>query len=210
MGAGDADDGYDSDGCVARADGDADSARARRAWSSACRGSSRCWTEIATWNQTTSTVEITVELPANTRGRDVRVTVDDGALTVWTSWHGVVEGLSGALARRVKADETAWSVASDALEVVLAKDADRDGDPWGCVFADARLGCAKSPREVLKDMVFADEPFDSADDFSLESRALLGEMRQRHAALVRGALVDPGDDLDFKLGLALNANARFA
>ena len=140
------------------------------------------------WNQTTSTVEITVELPANTRGRDVRVTVDDGALTVWTSWHGVVEGLSGALARRVKADETAWSVASDALEIVLAKDADRDGDPWGCVFADARLGCAKSPREVLKDMVFADEPFDSADDFSLESRALLGEMRQRHAALVRGAV----------------------
>ena len=69
------------------------------------------------WNQTTSTVEITVELPANTRGRDVRVTVDDGALTVWTSWHGVVEGLSGALARRVKADETAWSVASDALEM---------------------------------------------------------------------------------------------
>ena len=100
------------------------------------------------WNQTTSTVEITVELPANTRGRDVRVTVDDGALTVWTSWHGVVEGLSGALARRVKADETAWSGASDALESVLAKDADRDGDPWGCVFADARLGSAKSPREV--------------------------------------------------------------
>ena len=62
----------------------------------------------------------------------------------------------------------------------------------------------------MKDMVFADEPFDSADDCSLESRALLGEMRQRHAALVRGALVDPGDDLDFKLGLALNANARFA
>lgn len=121
-------------------------------------------------------VEIIVELFVNMCGWDVCVMVDDGVLMVWMLWYGVVEGLFGAFVRRVKADETAWSVASDAFEIVFVKDVDCDGDLWGCVFVDVCFGCVKLLWEVLKDMVFVDEFFDFADDFSFESRAFLGEM----------------------------------
>lgn len=103
---------------------------ARRRWTCDASGG-RFWTALARWTQTTTTVEITVALPKGTRARDLRITLNTTSMTLWSTWSGTVDACSGALARRCKVDESAWSCDGDELMIMLVKDdGGRDGVPW--------------------------------------------------------------------------------
>ena len=197
-------DGYDSDGCRERVSGGADArvARARRAW--ACAVRDRCFGDrgICSWTQTTTTVEMVISLPPETTMiKDIKVELSDSRFALWTSWTGWVENLSGALSRRVKSSESAWTFErhSGELHVVLVKD--NDETVFQSIFE--RGQGAKSHVEILSDFVHADEPFEDSDDLSVECKTLLEELKMRHAGLVRGLL---DDDNDFKLSVCFNEN----
>lgn len=208
----DEEDGYDSDGC--RFSGEPTEARkalerARRAWSS-LDGRKAFWTRAARWTQTTTCVEITVELPLGTRAEDVCVDIETTRVRVRVRWHGEVRSLTGCLRRRARADESVWTLSTDAREcelfIALAKDDDAaDAPPWPGVIEGGE--CSKSPTEVLTDMVHADEPYRDSDELCVETKSLVHTMRERYGALARGLLTDPTDAWDLRFGVSLEKHA---
>jgi len=205
------DDGYDSDGVRERRSASSEEAqvahakaRARRAWDAKARDVTTCFANVAAWTQTTTTVEISIALPRMTTIKDFKVEIRDENFTLWTSWSGEVKTLSGALARRVKASESTWTFdrASGELNVILAK-----GDSehvFQSLFENGQG--AKSHVEVLKDFVHADEPYLGSADMDVETKALLEEMKARHAGLIAGKY-SAEDDTDFKISLSFNQGA---
>ncbi|OUS46340.1 HSP20-like chaperone [Ostreococcus tauri] len=174
---------------------------ARRRWTCDASGG-RFWTALARWTQTTTTVEITVALPKGTRARDLRITLNTTSLTFWATWSGTVDACSGALARRCKVDESTWSCDGDELMIILVKDdGGRDGVPWQSVLRGSKG--AKSIQDVLRDMTHADEPYAASDDLDLETKSLCEDIRDRQRMLANGELLDPSQDVDFKIGLGL-------
>lgn len=184
-------------------DADAESiARARRRWISASNDGGKFWSECATWTQSTTTVEVTIALPIGTRGRDVRMTIEPTSVRLWTTFGGECAAFAGPLARRCKPSESAWSLDDGELFLVLAKDdGGRDGTPWQSVI----LGVGtKSVVNVLRDMVAADEPYVASDELDSGTQSLVEQMRARHGMLASGTLLNPEDDLDFRLGVSLS------
>lgn len=184
-------------------DADAETiARARRRWISASNDGGKFWQEHATWTQSTSTVEVTIVLPIGTRGRDVRMTIEPTSVRLWTTFGGECPALAGPLERRCKPSESAWSLDDGELFLVLAKDdGGRDGTPWKSVIHGVG---AKSVVSVLRDMVAADEPYVASDELDSNTQSLVEQMRARHGMLASGTLLNPEDDLDFRLGVGLS------
>ena len=202
---GDEDHGYDSDGVrFARSGDETPERRRRRAWRARAEASpASFWTHIASWTQTTRDVNITVScVGCAVRGRDVCVEITPTRLTVRIpSWAGTVTALTGALSRRVKPSESYWTCQSDEIFIALAKD--DCSEPHGVFMSVLEGGPARSHADVLRDMVAADEPFAESDALSRETKALVETMRDRYGALARGDMLQPEDDMDFKLTLSL-------
>lgn len=184
-------------------DADAESiARARRRWISASNDGGKFWLECATWTQSTTTVEVTIALPIGTRGRDVRMTIEPTSVRLWTTFGGECAAFAGPLARRCKPSESTWSLNDGELFLVLAKDdGGRDGTPWQSVIEGVGT---KSVVNVLRDMVAADEPYVASDEMDSGTQSLVEQMRARHGMLASGTLLNPEDDLDFRLGVGLS------
>jgi len=195
--------GYDSDGCrftrTAREIAES-TARGRRRWRARCEEAEAAWRELADWHQTTTEVFVSVDLrECDASVRDLKVSFAPYSMEIWTTWGGRAKGLSGTLARRIKTSESTWSFDGEELMIELVKD---DPDSvFQSVFEDGRG--ARTHTEVLKDMVDADEAYAPSDEISRESAELCAQMRERLGALARGEMLDPSDDLDFKLSLSL-------
>ena len=158
--------------------------------------------ECATWTQSTTTVEVTIALPIGTRGRDVRMTIEPTSVRLWTTFGGECAAFAGPLARRCKPSESTWSLNDGELFLVLAKDdGGRDGTPWQSVIEGVGT---KSVVNVLRDMVAADEPYVASDEMDSGTQSLVEQMRARHGMLASGTLLNPEDDLDFRLGVGLS------
>lgn len=197
-------DGYDSDGCrVTRTSREIaeSTARGRRRWTARCQDAEAAWRELADWTQTTTEVFVSVDLrECDASVRDLKVSFAPYSMEIWTTWGGRAEALSGTLSRRIKTSESTWSFDGDELMIELVKD---DPDSvFQSVFEDGRS--ARTHAEVLKDMVDADEAYAPSDEISRESADLCQQMRERLGALARGEMLDPSDDLDFKLSLSLD------
>lgn len=137
------------------------------------------------WTQTSCDITATLQLPHELQKSEVEVEITAGHLAI--RLHSLGAQLEGPLCHRVKTGEGSsyWALEGTELQVYLSKD--RPGQTWqNLLEGDRFLELAKSPQEVLKELMDADEPVVDPGQLDEDQRLLVEAVRERQGMVVRG------------------------